>query len=225
MNIACMRSCFAFRGALVAAAIAWAVALVPPAIAGPIFPLPPGSHVPGFGIHLVTGIGVLPPGGALPAIPFADFIASPDPHHWELELHNPNPFPMMFTATFIAPGGPYAADIGLLPGMSVLLDVHYMDAPEMGPPGTWVMTASSSPLMPGPITVDAMVIEYPMASGAMPGFGPPVFSAPGGFFGPPTGLPGPTFGVPAPATLALLALAGLALPRSRHRRRPPRAAS
>lgn len=184
--------------------------------AGPIFPLPPGSHPPGFVVHVVTGIGVLPPGGFLPPIAYGDALPSPDLHHLEIEINNPNPFPMLFTVTYLVPGGPFAADVGLLPGMSILLDMHYLDVPEVGPVGTWLLTAASAPGTPGPVTVDGMVVEYPIGfPPALPGFGPPIFSAPGGFFGPATGLPGITFGVPAPGAIALLGLSGLLLGRRR----------
>jgi hypothetical protein len=185
--------------------------------AAPIFVLPNGAvHPPGFVVLLPSpGVGVLPPGVALPPLMFADPVPSPDLHHWELEINNPNPFAMGFNVTFTFPGGPAAGGLFLPPGASMYFDIMYPDVPEISPP-LWMVTASSGAAMPGPVLLDTDVLEYPFPTGALPGIGATIPGGPpGAVFGAVIiGAPGIALGnapVPEPGTLSLLGLGALGL--------------
>jgi hypothetical protein len=198
------------------AALALSVAVLtstaPTTRAAPVFPMPDplGGH-PGYGVNLApTGPGFLAPGGALGPLLFFDGIPSPDVGHWELEINNPNPFPIIFDITFVFPGGPVAGSLSLPPGSSGYFDLGYIDAPpEMSPP-LWSLSAAAAPGAPlgGGITIDTDMIETPapthpagLATFASAGPGGP------GAFGAPSGGPGVTLTlvlVPEPSSLALL---------------------
>lgn len=180
----------------------------------PIFPLPGvPPHPAGFVTHLApTGPIGLVPGGTIGPIFYGDGLASPDLHHWEIEIFNPLAGVVAtFNVNFVLPTGVVSGSV-ILPGMSsVYFDMHVLDIPpEIGP---WVIGVSSSTTMPIPVLVDQSVIEYPFATGAMPGLGGFLSSSAAAVFGPPLpGAPDVTFDirpVPAPGAFALLGLAGL----------------
>lgn len=231
MNTRSARRRFVIRrplaGALAAGALVFSIAATC-AHAAPFFGFPAGSHGPGFGVNLPpTTPGVLSPGGSIGPLTFGDSIASADLGHWEVELSNPNLFPMVFDVTFIFPGGPVIGNLTLPPASSAFFDVDYLDTPPEVSPPLWSLSASSDPGMAGFLFVDSDAIEYPAPAGpGVPGLGAPVAGGgPGGggvVWGLPTGGIGVTLTlevVPEPSSLTLtgLGVAGLA---GRVRRRP-----
>ena len=188
--------------------------------AAPIFPLPPGPsviHPPGYVLHLPSpGPAPLLPGGTLGPVFFPDTLPSPDLHHWEVELHNPNPFVVAFNVSFATPAGAFMGGLSLTPGSSMLFDVMYPDFPAEVSPPLWMVTASSSIGMPAGIVVDTAILEYPFPTGAVPGIGATIAGGtPGAVFGPTVPmLPGIVLTVdpvPEPALATLLGLGALGL--------------
>lgn len=185
--------------------------------AAPLFPLPDplGAH-PGFGVNLPpTGPGLLAPGGTLGPTLFADGILSPDVGHWELEFHNPNPFPVAFDLVLMYPGGPTTGGLTLFPGGSMYFDIGYLDAPPEVSPPLWVVTAMAGPAAPiGPgIFIDTDAIESPIPSHG-PGPAAIVPAGAGGAFGPLIGTPPVTVTlavVPEPSSLALVGIGAAGL--------------
>lgn len=193
--------------------------------AAPIFALPNGAvHPPGFVVLMPSpGVALLPPGGALGPLFFGDGLASPDLHHWELELNNPNPFGMGFNVSFVTPSGIFGGGVGLPAGSSLYFDVMYADAPPEV--GAWSITAVAAVGMPGPIFLDTDVLEYPFPVGAVPGIGAAIPGGPpGAVFGAPFGgapVVTLTIGpVPEPTTGWLLGLGALGVIHRLRRRDP-----
>lgn len=215
--------CLKRRPALVlAVAIAVLGVVATPAVAGPLFPMPafPGAGFPiaPFVVHMATGGPVfLPPGAALGPIVFGDGLASPDPHHWEIEINNPGAIgvPLASNVIISGPGGLLVTGfLTLAPGASAYFTFPYADIPDAG--GLYSFTAAN-PIGPGatPFFVDSDVLEY-LAPTIGPGaVGPLFLGGPGAFGAFAPGLPSITLTigvVPEPSTiLAFAGLGGLAV--------------
>jgi len=196
-----------------------------PALAGPVFPMPAvPPHPPiGYVTHLAP-IGPLnfPPGAVIGPVPYGDLLPSLlEPHHAEIELHNGSPQEVNFDVRITVPGGgvSFYGNITLPTASSVYFDVHYNDSPEIGPVGTWAMTATNAPGGPN-LTYDFSVIEYLLPL-FMPDSGP-VFS-PSGTAAPPVGETAQLVEinlavVPEPASLVLMGCGVIALAWLRRRR-------
>jgi hypothetical protein len=182
--------------------------------ANPIFPLPGvPPHPAGFVTHLApTGPLALPPGGVIGPILYGDGLASPDLQHWEIEISNPIAGAVAtFNINFVLPTGVVSGSV-ILPGMtSIYFDVHVLDLPPEV--GLWQIGVVATPNMPIPVTVDQSVIEYPFATGALPGLNNVIPSNAAIVWGAPLpNAPSVTLTirpVPAPGALALLGLAGM----------------
>lgn len=198
-------------------AVACATAVLVPMMssqANPIFPLPGfPPHPAGFVVHLApTGPINLPPGGAIGPILYNDPLPSPDVHHWEVEIFNPvGGAVSTFNVNFVLPTGVVSGSL-ILPGISsAYFDLHVLDLPPEV--GVWAIGVNSSPNMPTPLLVDQSVIEYPFATGALPGLNNVIPSNAAVVWGAPLpGAPDVTFTIrplPAPGAMTLLGLAGI----------------